>query len=602
MDEAKLANLMPCPNCALRARFFYPALACSVIFLLSVLLVQPNLESGTMDDWSYVRTAQMLAATGHIEYNGWSAPMLLWPLYVAAFFIKVFGFSFLVVRSTIVLEALCTTLLLHCTFVRAGVGQWNASLGVLTIVLSPIFLVASTAFLSDIPGMLAVVLCFYICLRALQAEAPRSAAIWLCFAGLSNAALGTARQIAWLGVLILVPCTMWLLRRSRLVLITGTLTYIVSGASIWWALHWFNRQPYILPEHLLEHKPSPAEIGIIPTVIFRLVLDLVMFLVPIALAFLPSLKRISRRSLLLVGAVASFTLTALFRLRMQHMLSSWTAPYLLFPRVHPQSVENTFTATSMPIKGPAPFALSMNFRLLLTLVVLLAVLALLAAFLDRRRRAVGTDAGQSSISFRNLLTLTLPFMLLYVGLLLPRGIFSFDYDRYYLLLLPPTVLLLLRFFQRRNGVRLPLFCTALLAVWGAYSIVTLHDNFVTYRANLFLCNRLQAAGISRTAIDGGWEFNHYTQVMVGSFVYQTGIRLPDGSILPDLPHSMETACSMEALQWTPDLRPRYAIAYPTSLCPRVPGFEPVRFRTWLPPQQREAYVVQYIAQAPIPPQ
>jgi len=50
----------------------------------AIALIWPVVESGIADDWSIVRTAQVLAETGQVHYNGWEAPMLGWPLYVAA--------------------------------------------------------------------------------------------------------------------------------------------------------------------------------------------------------------------------------------------------------------------------------------------------------------------------------------------------------------------------------------------------------------------------------------------------------------------------------------------------------------------------------------
>lgn len=50
------------------------------------------------DDWSYIWSARLLAETGHIQYNGWATAMLGWQLYLGALFIKIFGFSFSIVR------------------------------------------------------------------------------------------------------------------------------------------------------------------------------------------------------------------------------------------------------------------------------------------------------------------------------------------------------------------------------------------------------------------------------------------------------------------------------------------------------------------------
>lgn len=52
------------------------AIACASIPLLCYIVVRPHAEIGIVDDWSYVKTALILAQTGHIAYNGWATAML----------------------------------------------------------------------------------------------------------------------------------------------------------------------------------------------------------------------------------------------------------------------------------------------------------------------------------------------------------------------------------------------------------------------------------------------------------------------------------------------------------------------------------------------
>jgi hypothetical protein len=91
------------------------------------------------------------------------------------------------------------------TLVRTGATERNATISTLALVLSPLYLMLSATFMSDIRGLFAIVLCLYGCIRALQASTDRSAIAWLCLAVVTNAIFGTSRQIAWLGVLVMVP-------------------------------------------------------------------------------------------------------------------------------------------------------------------------------------------------------------------------------------------------------------------------------------------------------------------------------------------------------------------------------------------------------------
>src|SRR5437763_11336272 len=53
-------------------------LICAFIVAACVLLTYPVAEMGFQDDWSYIRTAQEFARTGHFVYNGWATAMLGW--------------------------------------------------------------------------------------------------------------------------------------------------------------------------------------------------------------------------------------------------------------------------------------------------------------------------------------------------------------------------------------------------------------------------------------------------------------------------------------------------------------------------------------------
>ena len=76
--------------------------------MAAVLLAWPIGEIGHNDDWSYCFTAQKLAETGKLTFNGWATAMLGLQAYWGALFIKLFGFSFTVLRLSILpLAALC---------------------------------------------------------------------------------------------------------------------------------------------------------------------------------------------------------------------------------------------------------------------------------------------------------------------------------------------------------------------------------------------------------------------------------------------------------------------------------------------------------------
>jgi Dolichyl-phosphate-mannose-protein mannosyltransferase len=162
------------------------ALACVLMLLFCALLIKPFAEIGINDDFSYIRTAQLLAATGHIVYNRWASMPLGWQLYLGALFIKLFGFSFTAPRLAVFVVSLVNAYLLHRVATQFGLTTWNALLATLTVILSPAWLIMELNFMSDAPGLFCIVLCMYACQRALLAGDKSSALRWFWFAGLST--------------------------------------------------------------------------------------------------------------------------------------------------------------------------------------------------------------------------------------------------------------------------------------------------------------------------------------------------------------------------------------------------------------------------------
>jgi len=76
-------------------------LACATLFTACFWISWPVAQMGFIDDWSFIKTAQVFARTAHLVYNGWSGPMLGWQVLWGALFIRLFGFSFMAVKLSI---------------------------------------------------------------------------------------------------------------------------------------------------------------------------------------------------------------------------------------------------------------------------------------------------------------------------------------------------------------------------------------------------------------------------------------------------------------------------------------------------------------------
>lgn len=274
-------------------KFRIPAIFCALAVLLCELIVRPYAAMSICDDGPYILMARTLATTSHIVYNGGATAMLGWQLDLGAALIKLFGFSYTAVRCSTVLVAMALAFILQRILVRCGITERNATLGTLALVLSPLYLLLSVTFMTDITGLFAVVLCLYGCLRALHSKYRRSAIAWICFAVAANALCGTSRQIAWLGILILVPSTLWLLRAQRRVLLAGSSATLAGVVFIFACMQWLKHQPYIQPERLIpETFPLIHVLGQVAS----LFLDVPVLLLPLFALFLPGSATIALAS------------------------------------------------------------------------------------------------------------------------------------------------------------------------------------------------------------------------------------------------------------------------------------------------------------------
>lgn len=543
-------------------------LVCALVVLSAILVAHPYAEVGISDDFSYIRIAQVLAQTGHIVYTGWVTPILGWQLYLAASFIKLFGFSFTVARSSIIFVSIVTTFVCQRTFVRAGINEWNASIGTLVLMLSPLVMPVEFTYMTDIPGLFATILCFYACIRAIQSGTARGAIGWIAFAAFSNVLFGSSRQIAWLGVLVMVPSAIWLLRKRQPVLMFGFGLWAVGCGLVFAINHWFDQQPYTQAEPLLAHRIGWHFLGHFSDEMLRAVFELTMLLLPVLLVFLPALWRKSFPWQVKLAAV--LILFGWLRLLRVHEVKSWGAPYLA---------------------GIVPYVTFGYGRLILTGAVILCMLAFLTEVLTHKERTVSTGERGRALSDRETATLLLPFLLAYLGLVAPRAGFEGIWDRYMIPLIFVALVFIFRFYQQRIRTYLPVAALVLALAAGAYATAASHDRMSMYRARAAALNEVLASGVPATSLSGGWDYDGWTELQLSSHIIDRRMRVPPGVTLPKPTHYGLAACPWFYCDMYPHVVPRYTISLRDDPIPGNP-FPSVSYKTWISPAGR-IYVVRF---------
>jgi len=570
-------------------RYRIPALFCALCVLVCELVSRPYANMGISDDGPYILMAQTLASTGHVVYNGWAAAMIGWQLYIGAAFIKIYGSSFTAVRMSTLFVSLATAFLLQRTLVRSGITERNAVIATLALALSPLYLLLSVTYMSDIFGLFAALICLYGCLRALQSATPRGAILWLCFAVATNALFGTARQIAWLGVLVMVPSTLWLLRAQRRVLIAGSAATLAGALFIFACMQWLKRQPYVLPP-----QPLPAHFPLASSLLTLadFFLAIPFLLLPIMALFLPTLRK-SRPAVLAILALV--LLGYLFLgIYPSHLRGNFPLEPTMGGGGNWISVHGIHEGHQL--HGNPPLFLNVPAQALITLICFGGLLAILVFLLPFYRlhphSTLPSVKSPQDLSWKQLAILLVPFAFAYTALLIPRTATGWIYDRYTLELGLVALICLVRYFQEQIQSRIPLLGIALVATMAVLGVAITHNHFSVYRARVALAAELRANGIPDTSVDNGFEQNFIVELQHADHINDKTIVYPSTAYVPTPPLPAST-CKMFWHDKTPHITPIYGISFDPNACYGPAPFAPVVYTRWLASSPEALYVVRY---------
>jgi hypothetical protein len=564
-------------------------LICALIVAACLWATYPVVQMGVGDDWSYIKTAQLFAHTGHFFYDGWTVEILGWQVVWSALFIKLFGFSFTVVRLSILPVAMATVFLFHAILLRFGVNPQNAALGTLTLGLSPLFVPLATTYLTDVPGLFVILLCIYFCQRVVAAASSRTTLMWLCLAAGSNVAGGTARQVAWLGALVIVPSAGWMLRRRRGVLLTSSLLWVFSVAAIFACMRWFARQPYSIP------GPAPKGAHFSPIFLtIRSIIEviggtlcLLLLLYPILVGWLPKIRALDRAALLRIASITA--IWGLFQ-----WATKWTLPWLTTVLRSEFAAERTGTLRPTPLFLPMWALEAVSLLVIATALTLVEQCSIWSRLENKTVRELWfvtkNELGRAS-SRQDILWLLGPYSVCYFLLLVSGAYHLVFFDRYLLFVMPVAIVCLLKLYQARIAATLPVISVIVLAIFAILAIGGTHDLFAWHRAELAALDEIRASGVPRTEIQGGYEYDGWTQIEASGYINDPRLKVPAGAYHPyTRPQALPDDCRFEFTPYTPAIQPKFSTIFPKTWCLAPSKFPPVSYRTWLPPFKGTIYI------------
>ena len=542
------------------SKFLHPVLCCAAV-LSCVLLAWPFANSAFNDDWSYADVSLRFAQTGRVTYNGWGGATILFQTLWGAAWIRLFGFSFDLLRLATLPFSIGFVLLVYAIGLTSGLRRIVALFAALTVATSPLFIPFSASYMTEPYECFFTALCIYATLASAQArDGHRGGTFWLWTLAASGILGGSDRQVVWAAPLALIPYLFWLKRADRRFRLHAAAAYTVCGLSLVIVLRMLPQHyaPLELPRQqimrLMWHSSVPAVFTL-----FACFLSCLLVCLP-AFIHVATRTHFTGRSIYWSSAAATlFTGFLSVCLGGRYGL----APFL----------GNTVSLSGIldegqDAMGSRPSVLPLFLRFGLTLLLLFLVIACGSRFSRPRRHPASIPTRVFWI-----------FSCAYMALLLPGALLGMTFDRYLLPIFPLIVISLLMLTPQTEHISFAAW--ACLAVFAGYATATTHDYFSGLRARGLAADVLRSRGVPPDHISAGFEYDGWLQLQVAGSVrpVQYGDNL---SVRPG---------EFWFWQKTTALTPEYVVSsWPVGIMP-IPRLATIPFSAWLPPFHRAAVVL-----------
>jgi hypothetical protein len=374
------------------------------------------------------------------------------------------------------------------------------------------------------------------------------------------------------------------MRRTKGVLLSGVVLWVVGLIAIFGYLHWFQAQPFSRSEKLFNGGDVLTFSKIFP----RTLPTIAMLSLPVLMVAPLALGRLSRRQRSIAFITAGVLSAAVIAAIVFFFPHRYTLAYqMLLPPWLPDNITTAGVKQQGEIVGHFPVFLRLPYRLLVTLSIVVSVVC--SAFLLKiRRHDPNGDPGRvqpRALSLYDTRFLLLTFAAVYAALLVPRVFIWMTFDRYMVPLVMVLVILALHRVQERAGKPSYLLAWATLFFFTCFSIAGTHDLYAFERARVAALDEVTHSGVPRTSLEGGFEYDGWTQILTTGFI-------PDPAPMMGAPGFERDNCRNRYYVFAPSVKPRYLISFDANGCYAPSTFAPVPYQAWLPPHRRFLYVQQ----------
>ena len=487
--------------------------AMAVLWTVMALVVFPAGDYPVNDDWVYAASVRKLLESGRFELLACSTASVGPQVYWGALFAKVLGNSYVSLRASTLVLGLVGGIGVYLLFLEIWHDRLGALVLALTLLVNPVYFALAYTFMTDVPFVaLSVTSMLFIVLGIQRSNRP------LLTLGLGIALMAVLlRQFA---VVLLVGFGCWYAARHKRTATTFVIaaTPLVAGLLLNWL---FDRW---MAETGRRSLPAPAAgffsvfVPQLPYSIRALILNgssyVGLFVIPLVVYYLPIGAARDLRAKVVVRWSAIVALAVL--------VGAFYVPRALTVPVGGNVLEwfgvGPLTTGDQLVHGqnlpqqPAGIATAW---LIVTGLALVSFASLCVAVWTGAANAYGAWRSGVDPTSREQSALVAFFVGIassYLAILLLLASAFPLFDRYFLLLFVvcgfaiPFLRVGVKSVSSTAGTRfalaaVPLTCSAL------FSVVATHDFFAWSDVRWTALQRLLAAGVSPTQIDGGYEFN-----------------------------------------------------------------------------------------------
>lgn len=483
-----------------------PFAAVILIFVVCAALCRPFGNFPLNDDWQYAHVAKQFVETGKIIVDVPIAPTLVGQSLVAYPFIRLFGFSHVLLR--VLTFALAIGCLWFCDrlLVLARVERNTRSWALLAIALNPFFFHLSMSFMTEVYGFFWALLAAWIWFEGVTRESKRAGdafdgfpapTIALICAVLSAFAFWS-RQFAGLLFPALWASSFWGHWRWKRGLVSGLMFVVLSLSYFFWAKATGNYKPqFALPLGTLLKPRVDLYLKHIPF--------WVAYLTCFCLGLLWVWKRDGRENRCAAAAWCAwaFTIGAYAWAKFDHslQLSEFRRPYFPFyGNIWSQYSMGPITTTDVYILNePARPAYSPW-----AWVVIEAFLFAMALRWGKVFRSFGVSEWRESVPRQMA---AFGFWSVIGTLAVVVGAFQWQIFDRYLLGAALGAILSVAVLYEWSGQSFSRLAYAPVAVIALYTIAGNHDFFRWQEARQQLIQRAQQSGYALHELDAGYEPN-----------------------------------------------------------------------------------------------